>query len=526
VTELSLDSALNIRKFLWLISALSILAAYAGFLFESQAQIDYQSAFLQKEAAAVAGEIGSKSRNTDVMGAVETLGLSDANVKSDASRTSAPNGPEITESFSAVGKKFNADAVFVADDAGILQTTWQKYGGTSTGIDTGFRPYFQRAISGESAFYPAISIGGDRGIYYAAPIYRTRSSDSNIIGVVVMRIGLAGLDHILKDHGDLSFLISPQGIVFSASKPDEIGKISGIPTPEQKAALVAQKQFGKIFDGTEPAQLQISVTPGVQRLNGKQYAVVTAPIAWKDPQGEWRLVLMEDLTRGADMRRQFIAGAGAGTLVFVFLLVCLNLVQKNRAKRSVDIALLRSAEQQSMITARKTNVADAALALNRADNTGELARLFLAECHRLIGITHGLIYITNKAGPNRLHFAAGFGRAGDTAQIVDFGDGLLGQCAIDRRLFLFGVGKDGSDSAAESGRSAMNWEIRSGLGMTSPRSVIIAPVLAYDDLVGVVEISSAHRLDDGDLLLFHELLPFLATGLLLKSALEFERQDQ
>jgi two-component system chemotaxis sensor kinase CheA len=198
--------------------------------------------------------------------------------------------------------------------------------------------------------------------------------------------------------------------------------------------------------------------------------------------------------------------------------VCFNLLRNGRAKELVDRELRLFAEQQSIISERKTRVTDGALAMSRARDQRELAALFLSECHKLIGVTHGVIYVTDKYDSNCLRFAAGFGCGSDVAQVVDIGEGLLGQCAIDRKVFIFDVGSASSGETSDPERLMIDWKIESSLGSTLPRSVIIAPILAYDDLVGVIEISSTYRLEKSDLELFQDLLPFLATGLLLKSA--------
>jgi hypothetical protein len=297
-----------------------------------------------------------------------------------------------------------------------------------------------------------------------------------------------------------------------------IGRISGRLSEADKATLTRQRQFGNLFDGKGPAQLPLSVVPGLQRFNGKEYLTTAASVPWKDPMGNWTFVLLKEKGQTDDIAKQFFVGAVAGAISFIFLSVCFNLLRNGRAKELVDRELRLFAEQQSIISERKTRVTDGALAMSRARDQRELAGLFLSECHKLIGVTHGVIYVADKYDSNCLRFAAGFGCGSDVAQEINIGEGLLGQCAIDRKVLIFDVGSISSGEASDTERLMIDWKIGSSLGSSLPRSVIIAPILAYDDLVGVIEISSINRLEKSDVELFQDLLPFLATGLLLKSA--------
>ncbi len=492
----------------------SVLAGYAALLFERQTQMDGRASVLQAEAMGAASEVASLSLRGNVMGVVSLLGRLDPKVKSDVLRQSPPNNPEIFGVFSVIGKMFDADAVFVADPDGVLITTWQSYGGISTGDQIAYRLYFQRAIKGESNIYPAISAGGQRGLFYAAPIHRTDSAESDIIGVIVVRVGLSKIDKTLKNHADLAALVSPMGIVFAATQSDWIGKLSQPMTAEQKRLITDQRQFGRVIDENNSLQLSSASRSPAMTLQGREYLTARMPLSLNDPQGDWQLVLLEDIEHATSQLRQIIIAATTGSLTLIALGLGFNMVQKAQAKTLADIQLRQFAQTQALVSERKTQITEVALELSKATDQRSLGRMFLFECYRLIEATHGVIYVLDPADSRQLLLIAGFAGGAESPSVINLGEGLLGQCAIDQNLTVFDVT---DEPVGPTGRPAIDWRITSGLGDSRPRAVMIAPIMANDTFIGVVEISSLSQLNEDQVVLFQELLQFLATGLLLKS---------
>ena len=61
--------------------------------------------------------------------------------------------------------------------------------------------------------------------------------------------------------------------------------------------------------------------------------------------------------------------------------------------------------------------------------------------------------------------------------LVEMGEGLLGQCALERRMQLIETGPAGFAT------------IRSGLGERAPAALMLGPILLNDKLLGVVELA-------------------------------------
>ena len=140
-----------------------------------------------------------------------------------------------------------ASIVYIMDsDGNVIDCTPYGTGKTSTltGKNYKFRPYFTQALSGNGCVYLALGVTTNkRGIYYSAPIYRENSNSP--VGVVVIKKSLDKIDACInnEDYAN-ALLVSPDGIIFSASNKNWMYK-SIAPLDSKKAAsLRHSKQFG------------------------------------------------------------------------------------------------------------------------------------------------------------------------------------------------------------------------------------------------------------------------------------------
>ena len=81
------------------------------------------------------------------------------------------------------------------------------------------------------------------------------------------------------------------------------------------------------------------------------------------------------------------------------------------------------------------------------------------------------------------------------------GEGLLGQCAVEKRSQVI--------DTASAGFAA----IRSGLGETVPAALLLAPIMLHDRFLGVVEVALLHKPDSAEQEQFEELTGLLAMNL-------------
>ncbi|BBP44455.1 PAS domain-containing protein [Thiosulfativibrio zosterae] len=241
-------------------------------------------------------------------GALRTLGLADHHIKQQVQKRVPENSDQTIEHLEVIRDMFLAQGAYAIDSMGMIVAQQSIKGKGRTGYRVDFRPYFKQAIQGSISIYPAVgSKSNTRGIYYAAPIYQTTSHTSAVLGVVMIKQGVGFIDSLLKSYqrGE-AFLLSPQGIVFSATNLQYLYHLSSEVTPEQVDAIKKLKQFGNYFDKNKIAYLPFSWAPN-PNLQAEQSHAFTQSILWgeqmylaksqtvdlADVNGAWHLLMLE-----------------------------------------------------------------------------------------------------------------------------------------------------------------------------------------------------------------------------------------
>jgi GAF domain-containing protein len=137
-------------------------------------------------------------------------------------------------------------------------------------------------------------------------------------------------------------------------------------------------------------------------------------------------------------------------------------------------------------------------------NLQNLGRSILSEVARKKEISKGLIFMADKQGKNHvLKYMAGYACGEETGnqKIIEFGEGFPGQVAKDGRLMNISEIPDGYMT------------IESGLGKSSPASLIIFPVKHEGKTLAVVELASFHRFTKEDEDFFSSLSPSIGDRL-------------
>jgi signal transduction histidine kinase/DNA-binding response OmpR family regulator/HAMP domain-containing protein len=130
----------------------------------------------------------------------------------------------------------------------------------------------------------------------------------------------------------------------------------------------------------------------------------------------------------------------------------------------------------------KTNLARFARMLQGQRDLHTVTRMIMSELAPLVNADHGAFFIMNRADGDepRLSFEAGYAykpRRG-VANEYAIGEGLVGQCAVDRRrILLANVPPD-------------YVKVSSGLGEGTPFNILILPVLFEGDVRAVIELAS------------------------------------
>jgi signal transduction histidine kinase/CheY-like chemotaxis protein len=145
---------------------------------------------------------------------------------------------------------------------------------------------------------------------------------------------------------------------------------------------------------------------------------------------------------------------------------------------------LRSyAEENEQKIWMQTGIAEVNDSLRGDKNITELCTDVLKSFSSYLECQSGLLYVVND---HSLRLEAGFAISNKDrvpAQL-SFGETLIGQAAVDKRIVLL----------SEVPESFL--AIRSGLGESFPRNVMIVPLLNDGELEGVLEVSSLHELQD------------------------------
>jgi CheY-like chemotaxis protein/signal transduction histidine kinase len=129
----------------------------------------------------------------------------------------------------------------------------------------------------------------------------------------------------------------------------------------------------------------------------------------------------------------------------------------------------------------KTNLARFTGMLQGQRDLGTVGRMLLSELAPLVSAQQGVIYqmeSEDSAGMVLLSAFAGDGQDGRLRQLK-LGEGLIGQCALEKRRMLI------TDLPEDR-----TFSVRSGLIEAVPRNVIVLPILFEDRVKAVIELAS------------------------------------
>ncbi|HEX6818044.1 MAG TPA: response regulator, partial [Ktedonobacterales bacterium] len=153
----------------------------------------------------------------------------------------------------------------------------------------------------------------------------------------------------------------------------------------------------------------------------------------------------------------------------------------------------------------KTNLARFTGMLQGQRDLAAVGRLLLSELTPLVNAQQGVIYqmeTEESPGLRLLSAYADDGRDGH-AELLRPGEGLIGQCALDKRSMLI------SDLPTQTA------PIRSGLFEAVPRNAIVLPVLFEDQIKAVIELASLNTFTASHLAFLEQLTASI--GIVLNS---------
>ncbi|WP_162253037.1 cache domain-containing protein [Duganella sp. Root1480D1] len=436
-----------------------------------QGRLELLNIDVQRDAIAAM----SLTLDSNLMGAISLLGLIEPDIKKESTGPIPANQPNISALLENVGRAQHIQGLFVVGRDGFVKSSWDDSGKPSTGIDVRFRPYYKEAMAGRNNIYAAISLArGDHALYFAAPVYAGMARRGDPVGVVVARTDMEKLERLLARSGQAAILLSPQGVVFASSRREWRGMLAGEVTPARVAEIRAVRQFGKLFDEKAPRTLPLGLVPGMVQGEGRHYAVASAVVDWNDPSGSWKLVVLEDLGQSVPVGTGVPAASMAAAVVVLLGAAGMRAVRSQAAQQRAHLELERVAQEQALRAERKMQLAQVALQMQQAPDRHARLTAFLDQCHQLFGAMQGSIYAADADG---LALAASYASSVPPERLA-LGEGLLGQCALERKARIVDAG--GANAA---------WSIRSGLGSAAPGALLLAPVQLSGRLLGAVELA-------------------------------------
>ena len=168
--------------------------------------------------------------------------------------------------------------------------------------------------------------------------------------------------------------------------------------------------------------------------------------------------------------------------------------------RSIDV-LKRGAAATDQQRWVKSNISKLTGELQGAASLQEFGQALLSELIPILGGGAGGFYVFDKAS-EQVNRVATYGLAGrGPADPIRPGEGLVGQCAAERRPVTLTSLPEGY------------FRIGSGLGEASPSQTTALPAMSQDALLGVLEVASFRQFDAHEQALLDELLPVVGMSL-------------
>jgi HAMP domain-containing protein/CheY-like chemotaxis protein/signal transduction histidine kinase len=220
---------------------------------------------------------------------------------------------------------------------------------------------------------------------------------------------------------------------------------------------------------------------GVEGRLGGQANVPGAAGTWKDLTGNVNL-LADNLTNQVRAIAEVATAVTKGDLTRSIQVEARGEVAELKDNINTMINNLRlTTERNTEQDWLKTNLARFTGMLQGQRDLGTVGRMLLSELAPLVSAQQGVIYQMESENSGSLVLLSAFAGDGhdDHLHKLEMGEGLIGQCALEKRRMLI--------TDLPQDRTV---PIRSGLFEAVPRNVIVLPVLFEDRVKAVIELAT------------------------------------
>lgn len=371
----------------------------------------------------------------------------------------------------------------------------------------------------------------ENGIYWTDPYVFQTTQDPGITASVrwtdknTGQYHIAAVDILLTDLSRFTNQLSfgERGQV--ALLTDD-GKILGLPRnagfdDDESLKKAVLQEPGKI--GLRVLEAALKKAPGTS----DNVTVAAASTGMREDwlAGFYRLAVRNQQFRIATLApvSDFSAWSRRLALVLFGVLVSvvgLGLFMSRRVSRDISqplekvfLDLEASNHQIGFQIARTAAIAELAPLLQAANSFEELSHAFLGGLAQRISLGQGSVYRVDDVA-ERLVLCDSYARPGTSALATEirFGEGLLGQCALERKKIQL------------EHPMAGYLNVESVLGKGDPATIALYPIENQEVLLGVVEFALMHRLSTEEAALIDSLMPMLALCMEILARNERTRQ--
>ncbi len=271
------------------------------------------------------------------MGAAILFGLENLNAKKLALGKLPPDAPQVLSSLTLLSKLYFKEAAYLVNQHGVIASSTNQGGTSGIGLDLSDRSFIKTAMTGIPNIYPSVdSITNSRCIFLAAPIRAEQNDGSKVIGVVVLKAEADKVDALLESWtGGPAMLLSPQGLVFAASRKSLIFHIAADANKESIDRVLQTPQFGSLFNQTPPPSLPFTLDKPETNIDGVTHIVRSRSLLWKDSDGNWTLVLLDKRDPWWE-QWSVLTGAGLAGLVSTLALFWLYTMARDAVSRQIN----------------------------------------------------------------------------------------------------------------------------------------------------------------------------------------------
>lgn len=246
---------------------------------------------------------------------------------------------DVRDYLSSTTTASGAAVIFVLKPNGttVASSNWAKEK-SFEGRNYGFRPYHRDAIEGrEGRFFAVGYTTGRAGYFISQPVFSDDNA-SRVLGVVVVKVELEGVQSTWQEGGELVMVTNQDGVVVSASNPNWLYRTLKPLALEVRQRIDRNQTFvGQDLEPINFNEFSIGKVSAV-RINERAYLKASANLS--SPQ--WTVHYLASMY-SAQTTRLVVIGFLAGGLLFV--LVAILYWREAMRKRQ----LLREAEEAQRI---------------------------------------------------------------------------------------------------------------------------------------------------------------------------------